>query len=149
MSEVRAARVFAQALNDKDLRADAIKAVQAIIGRHDGRGIEAGRVDETKPKLAFGPAAAGAAKARREVALKFLFRKRSVVTENAGAGAIDHERASARYVTRHARQRLGNGVSDHGIGPQLGRAGRTGQGGDRRRKPRDHRFRRLSQRHPP
>jgi thioredoxin reductase len=123
-------------------RADTIEALHAIIGRHDGRGIEAGGVDETKPKLAFGPAAAGAAKARREVALKLLFRKRPVVTEDAGAGAIDHQRTSARHVTRHARQRLGNGVSDHGIGPQLGRADRTGQGGDRRREPHtDHRFR--------
>src|SRR6266852_349772 len=80
-------------------RTDAVEALDAIIGRHDGRGIEAGRVDETKPKLAFGPAAAGAAKARREVALKLLFRKRSAVTEDAGAGAIDHERTSARHVT--------------------------------------------------
>src|SRR5207249_3835243 len=70
-------------------RAHAIEALHAIIGRHDGRGIEAGRVDETKPKLAFGPAAAGAAKARREVALKLLFRKRSAVTEDAGAAALD------------------------------------------------------------
>jgi len=62
-----------------------------------------------------------------EVALKLLFRKRSAVTEDAGAGAIDGEARVACYVTRQARQRLGNGISDHSISSQLGRAGPHGR----------------------
>src|SRR5665647_2291079 len=35
------------------------QSVDAIIGRHDVRGIEAASIDQPQPELAFGPAAAG------------------------------------------------------------------------------------------
>src|SRR5450759_3549297 len=57
-------------------RADPYQSLDAIVGRHDGCGIEAGGVDQSQPKLAFGPAAAGARKAGREITLKSVFRKR-------------------------------------------------------------------------
>src|SRR3984893_17163486 len=99
-------------------RADAHEAIHAIIGRHDRRRIEARRIDQPQPKLAFGPAAAGAGETGREIALKLLFRKWPAVTEDASAGAIKHQRASARGVTWHARQRFRNGIADDGVGPQ-------------------------------
>src|SRR5216683_144824 len=49
-------------------RADAIQPFHTIVRRHDGCGIEARRIDEPKPELSFGPAAARAGKARREIA---------------------------------------------------------------------------------
>src|SRR5258708_11388184 len=55
--------------------ADAHQSLDAIVGRHDGRGIEPGCVHQPKPKLAFGPAAAGAAKPGPETALKLSFPK--------------------------------------------------------------------------
>ncbi len=74
------------------------KPVDAIIGRHDGCGIEARGIDQPQPQLAFRPAAAGACKVRREVALEPLFRKRAAVAQDAGAAALDHERAAARRI---------------------------------------------------
>ena len=52
----------------------------------------------------------------RQIALELLFGKWSAVAEDAGAGAIDHERAAARRVARRTRQRFRNGVADDGIG---------------------------------
>src|ERR1035437_1000300 len=113
-------------------RADAIEAVHAIVGRHDRRGVEAGCVDQPKPELALGPAAAGAGEARCEIALKFRFRKWSAVAKDAGAGAIKHKRASSRRVAWLARQRVRNGVANHNIATQPLRAGGAGQGEHRR-----------------
>ena len=78
--------------------ADAIEAVDAIVGRHDGRGIEAAGIHQPQPQLALRPAAAGAGKIGRKVALELLFGKRAAVAEDAGAGALDHQRAAARGI---------------------------------------------------
>ena len=101
-----------------------LQAVDAVIGRHDGRGIEAGRIHQPEPKLALGPAAAGTGKVRRQVALKLLFGKWAAVAEDASAGTFDDERAPARHVAARIRERLRNGVADDGIGPKRLRAGR-------------------------
>ena len=61
------------------------QAVDAIIGRHDRRGIEAGGIDQPKPQLTLGPAAAGARKAGRQIALELLFGKWAAVAEDASA----------------------------------------------------------------
>ena len=90
------------------MRADALQSVDAIIGRHDRRGIEAGRIDQPQPQLAFGPAAAGTGEAGREIALEPLFRKRAAVAEDAGAAAFEDQRAAARRIA-------GAPVSDIGI----------------------------------
>jgi hypothetical protein len=89
-----------------------------VIGRHDRRRIEARRIDQPQPKLAFGPAAAGAGEAGREIALKLLFRKWAAVTEDASAGAIERQRASARGIAGRTRQRFRDGIADDGVGPQ-------------------------------
>src|SRR5437773_4541662 len=99
-------------------RADTIKAVDPIIGRHDGRGIEAGRIHEPEPKLAFGPAAAGTRKVRRQIALELLFGKWAAVAEDASAGTFDDEGAPAGRVTARIRERLRHGVADDGVGLQ-------------------------------
>ena len=62
-----------------------------------------------QPKLAFGPAAAGAGEAGREIALEFLFRKRSVVAEDAGALAVDKCRPPASGIAGRSGQRHRNG----------------------------------------
>ena len=103
------------------------QAVDAVIGRHDGRGIEAGRVHQPQPKLALGPAAAGTGKVRRQIALELLFGKWAAVAEDASAGTLDHQRAAARRVASRIRERFRNGVADDGVGPQRLRAGRAGQ----------------------
>jgi hypothetical protein len=116
--------------------ANSHQSLKAIKGRHDRRGIEAGAVDQPKPELAFGPTAAGAGEAGREITLKFLFRKWPAMAKDASAGAINDQRAAPRRITRHARQRFRNGIADHNIWPQSLRAGRRGQGERRRHEPR-------------
>src|SRR5215218_342205 len=74
---------------------DPMEAVHAVIGRHDGRGIEPGRVHQPEPKLALGRAAAGTGKVRRQVALEFLLGKWAAVAQDASAGTLDNEGASA------------------------------------------------------
>src|SRR5258708_19456582 len=68
--------------------ADAHQSLDAIVGRHDGRGIEPGCVHQPKPKLAFGPAAAGAGKTAREIAPKLYFRKWPRLPKASPAAAI-------------------------------------------------------------
>src|SRR5206468_11155422 len=97
-------------------RPDAIKAVDAIIGRHDGLRIEAGRVHQPEPKLALGRAAAGTGKIRRQVALELLLGKWAAVAEDASAGTFDDEGASTGHVAARMRERLRNGVADDGVG---------------------------------
>src|SRR5450432_2665138 len=63
------------------IRTHPLQSVDAIVGWHDGCGIEARGIDEPKPKLARCPAAAGAGEARRKVALEPGFGKRSGMTE--------------------------------------------------------------------
>ena len=65
------------------------ESVDAIIRRHDGRGIEAAGIDQPQPQLARRPAAAGAGEIGREVALEPFLRKRPAVAENAGRAAVD------------------------------------------------------------
>src|ERR1700694_5904843 len=110
--------------------------LDTIIGRHDRRGIEAGRVDQPKSKLAFGPTAAGASETGREITLKFLFRKWSAVTKDASAGAINYKRGASRRITWHACQRFQNSIADDNICPQSLPGGRAGQGDRRRGEPR-------------
>src|SRR5260221_1569521 len=129
-------------------RTHVIQAVDAIIGRHDSCGIEVRRVDKSEPKLADGRAAAGAGKARRKIALELGFRKRPGVTENAGAGAIQHQGPPARRVAGSARQRIRNAVADDRVGCERLRASRAGQGERGSHKPR-HMGDSSSQRHPP
>src|SRR5579883_1588053 len=76
--------------------ADPHQAVDTVIGRHDCRGIEPGRIDQPQPELADAPAAAGAGQVGGEIALEPGLRERSRVTEDAGAGTVEHERAAAR-----------------------------------------------------
>ena len=106
-------------------RPDAIEAVRAVIGRHDGRGIETRRVHQPEPKLALGPPAAGTGKAGRQVALEFLFGKWAAVAEDASAGTFDDEGATARCVSARIRERFRNGIVDDDIGLQRLRAGRA------------------------
>src|ERR1700738_233878 len=93
--------------------ADPLKSVDAIVGRHDRRGIEAGSVDEPKPDLAFRPAVADAGKARREITLRFRLRERAGVTENTGVLAVDDDRASSLRITGGSRQRRRIGIAAH------------------------------------
>src|ERR1700722_6841501 len=102
--------------------------LDAIVGRHDGRGIEARRVDQPQPKLAFGPAAARTLETRREVTLKLRFGKWPGVAKDACRGSLQHQRASTRRVTRHARQRCRDRVADDGIIPQSLLVRDAGQG---------------------
>ena len=96
-------------------RTDAMQTVYPVVGRHDGRGVEAGRIHQPKPKLALGPAFAGTGKVGGQVALEFLFGKWAAVAEDASAGAFDDERAPARNVAPRIRERFRNGVADDGI----------------------------------
>ena len=131
-------------------RPDAIEAVDAVIGRHDGRGIEAGRIHQPEPKLALGPAAAGTGKVRRQVALEFLFGKWAAVAEDASAGTFDDEGAPARHVAGRARERLRNGIADDGIAAKVFRGREAGQGEERAGKDRTrYAMRASSQRLPP
>src|SRR5580700_8149558 len=110
--------------------ADALESVRAIIGRHDRCWIEARRVHQPQPELGVGRAAAGAGEIGREVALEPGFWKRPGVAENAGAGAVQHQRAAARGIARRTCQRLRNAVADDRIACKRLRVGRAGQGED-------------------
>src|SRR4030095_10119014 len=96
-------------------RADAIKAVGAVIVRHDGRRVEAGGVNEAEPDLAVRGAAAGTGKVGRQVALEFLFGKWAAVAEDASAGTFDDEGAASRCVAAPLMERFREGVDDDGV----------------------------------
>ena len=109
--------------------------VDAIIGRHDRRGIEARGIDQPQPKLAFRPAAAGAGEAGREVALEFLFRE--TARSGRGCRCWCGRRTSAR--PRAASPGVpvsdsGMRVADDRVGRERLRAGRAGQGEQRGRE---------------
>ena len=113
-----------------------VEAIDAIIGRHDRRRIEARGIDQPQPQLAFGPAAAGAGEARREIALEPGFGERPAMAENAGAAAIERP---ARVRARHRparRSMIPEWRRRRRVGPQALRAGRSGHRERRCREPR-------------
>src|SRR4029077_9406877 len=99
-------------------------------------GVEAARIHDAQPQLAFRPARSGSLEVRRECDLELLLREGPAVAEQAqpelpvnGAAAVTEEgqpalrvnddAAPAFRVALYPGQRLGERIADHGVGTHL------------------------------
>src|SRR5262245_36342286 len=114
-------------------RSHARETVDPVIGRHDRVRVEVACIHDPQPQLALRPARSGSLEVRRQCALELLLREGPAVAEEAEAHLpVNDDIAPAFHVPLRTSQRLGDGISNHGIGTQLLLAPRvTGEACDR------------------